>query len=213
MNKIKENKKNSIVIGVAVVLVLIFGFFFGRDILNNRDQIANVSESDLFESLEDNNSDEGSNDSESASDNDQSYSMTEVINGVTYFNKVRVPVLASPELFDYDGQKTQGCGDEIVWVTEDVEPTRAPLTASIEKMLDYNKDYGFEPANFLATQDQLSLDEVIIENRIAKIFLEGEFQIDSDCDLSRLFTQLEKTALQYGSVGGVQIFLNDELLR
>jgi hypothetical protein len=209
LNRVTENKKNSIIVGVFVVLVIILGFFFGRDILNNDRQAANVIESDLFNVEEVLESTESSDDSDSEND----FSMTEVIDGYTYFKMVRIPVLASPELFDYDGEKTMGCGDEIVWVIEDVEATRAPLTASIEKLLSFEKNFGFEPGNFLASQDDLLLNDVLIEDRIAKIYLEGEFTVNGECDLPRQFIQLEETALQYYSVDGVQIYLNDELLR
>jgi len=220
-NKIVENKTKSAVIGVIVVLLIILGVLVKKDVLdtgklafwNNGQNSANIADSDfikeLMKDLEGEDSIKGSENSNTKPE----FSMTEIVGGITYFNKVRVPVLASPELFDYNGKKTQGCGDEIVWVMKDITPTRAPLTAAINLLLTDTKDYGFMPGNFMATQDSLSLDNVVIENAVAKISLNGEFTVEETCDAPRQFIQLEEVALQYSTVDAVQIFLNGELLR
>jgi len=220
-NKIVENKTKSAIIGVIVVLLIILGVLFNKGVLdagklafwNNNQNSANIADSDFIKDLM-----KDIEGQESISDDSDVYVapefiMTEIVDGITYFNKVRVPVLASPDLFDYSGEKTQGCGDEIVWVMKDINPTRAPLTASINLLLDDTKDYGFTPGNFLARQDELSLDDVVIENAVAKISLSGEFTVDGVCDAPRQFIQLEEVALQYSTVDAVQIFLNGQLLR
>ena len=219
-NKVMENKTKSAVAVVTAVLFVILGVLFKNDVLNaeklvfwnNGQNSANIAESDfikdLLEELKNQEDIEEGN-----KDIAPGFSMTEVVNGITYFNKVKVPVLASPELFDYSGEKTQGCGDEIVWIIKDVTPTRAPLTAATNLLLTETKDYGFMPGNFMATQDDLSLDNVVIENAVAKISLNGEFTVKEACDAPRQFIQLEEVALQYSTVDAVQIFLNGELLR
>lgn len=198
-------------IGIAVLLIILLvliatGVSRGNFTFWGSNQEANIAESDLVQDLL---NDIDEQEGENASSESSSISN----NGLAYFDTVRVPVLAKPDLFDYEGEKTMACKEEIVWINAEVESTRAPLTASIEKLLNYEKDFGFEPANFLVTQDNLSLDEVVIENSVAKIYLEGEFTIDEECDLSRIFTQLEEVSMQYNSVSVVQIYLNGELLR
>jgi|AntRauTorckE6833_2_1112554.scaffolds.fasta_scaffold00162_3 hypothetical protein len=217
--RISENKKKSIGIAVLIVILVIL---MATGVIGNGagNQQASLAESDLVQDLL--NEIENQNKQESFDGLDtelekepkvQNILDPEIIDGLAYFSTVRVPVLADPDLFDYQGEKTNVCNEEIVWVTADIEPTRAPLTASVEKLLNLEKDFGFEPANFLATQKDLSLNEIIIEDSIAKIYLDGEFTIVEDCDLSSIFNQLEKVSLQYTSVSGVQIYLNDELLR
>jgi hypothetical protein len=205
LNKITENKKTSIIVGVLIIL-LVLGFVFENNLSNNN-QVANVIESDLFsgeEVTEDEN--------ENSNLEDNQFPTVEIVNGMAFYNQVRIPVLSSSPLFDYQGGKTAGCGDQIIWVVEDVDPTRSPIITSIEMMFDSEKDYGFEPGNFLASQNALSFNEVILENGIAKIYLEGEFTTEGECDLPRQFIQLEEVALQYYSVDEVEIYLNDELL-
>ncbi|NCS99295.1 hypothetical protein GW764_03870 [Candidatus Parcubacteria bacterium] len=217
--KILENKKKTI-ISVAMVILIVFlvNGIVKSNFINNQE--ASLSESDLVKDLigqiEEQNQQDTSDDEEGQSENGSQQNnilSPEIIDGLAYFSMVRVPVLASPDLFDYEGKKTNVCNEEIVWVFAEIEPTRAPLAASIEKLLNYEKDFGFEPGNFLSTQQNLDLNEVVIENQIAKIYLEGEFSLEEECDLSRIYTQLEEVALQYNSVNGVQIYLNSELLR
>jgi hypothetical protein len=210
-NKIVENKTKSTVTVAIVVLLVILGVLFRDELLNNGQNSANISDSEFIQNLIAEL--EGQDSAEGNRNETPEFSMTEVVDGVTYFNRVMVPVLASPELFDYAGEKTQGCGDEIVWVMKDVDQTRTPLTDSITLLLEDNKDYGFMPGNFMAKQSELSLDNVVIEDAVAKISLNGEFTVDEECDAPRQFIQLEEVALQYSTVNAVQIFLNGELLR
>lgn len=220
LKKMKENKTKSISIFSLVVLIVILVVLFRADVLSkeklafwDKDQSANILESDLIKGILEDIENRENKDESMKSSSKSEFSMTEVVDGVTYFKKVRVPVLASPELFDYSGEKTSGCGDEIVWIIKDIAPTRAPLSASINLLLTENKDYGFLPGNFIAKQEKLSLDNVVIEDSVAKISLNGEFTVDGVCDAPRQFIQLEENALQYSTVNAVQIYLNGELLR
>lgn len=213
LNKIKENKvtlTSSIVLALLLVILLVF---YGDLFVGNR-QTADISESKLVKDLLDNLQKQSNpiNSVGSAVEELKNPNI-EVINGLTYYKKVMIPVLSNPDLFDHDGKSVNGCGDEMVWVWVDVELTRAPLTSSIKKMLEFNNDLGFKPGNFLASQNKLSLKEVLIENEIAKIYLEGEFTLKNECDSARQFVQLDAVALQYNTVKGVQIYLNNELLR
>jgi len=220
-NNIMESKRKSAMILIVVVLVLL-GVLFNKGVLdagklafwNNGNNSASIAESDFIQDLLDElEARESMDSSDDNSEMDKISDMTEVVNGLTFFKKVNVPVLANPDLFDYEGKKTQGCGDEIVWVMKDIIPTRAPLTASINLLLNDTKDYGFMPGNFISKQSELSLDNVVIEDSVAKISLDGEFTVDGICDAPRQFIQLEEVALQYSTVSAVQIFLNGELLR
>jgi hypothetical protein len=201
--KVMENKTASIVTAAIIIILIILGILLGNGAIDfSGDNKANVSESG---NMSDSNSE-----LEMMKEGDDSGSYD--ISGSVFFNTVKFPVFADPDLFDYKGGKNS-CGDEIAWVTTNVAPTRAVLNATLKTMFDYKDDLGFTPGNSVANQADLNFDRAVIENRVAGIYLTGDFNIVDDCDISRIITQVEEATLQFGTVTAVQIFLNDELLR
>jgi hypothetical protein len=106
-----------------------------------------------------------------------------------------------------------GCGDSIVPVTIDIEPTVAPLTAAFEHLLDIDEEYYGQSGlyNPLHTSD-LTLDSAAVENGRATIYLSGDLQIPGMCEHPRLEAQLRQTADQFSTVGESIIYINDERL-
>jgi len=118
-----------------------------------------------------------------------------------------------------DGQRGQeiGCDDSVVPVEVAIEPTIAPLTAALNKMLSGDtRTYGDTGLYNVFHQSELTLDTVRIENGRAVVGLVGALQLGGACDEPRVRAQLRQTALQYGTVDEVSIFINgtplDELL-
>lgn len=216
-SKIKANKTNAIILAIVVVVLILIGLFSNGSLnidklgFASKDQEASLLESQLFADLI---KDLENKDLESEKEDGYVNQFVSVVDGLYYYHKVKVPVLSNPDLFDHNGQKALGCGDEIVWVVASLEkPTRAPLTAATNILFTNDEDYGFKPGNFLATQEDLSFEKVVIEDRIAKFYLNGEYTVEDECDSPRQFIQLEEVAMQFDSVDGVQIYLNNELLR
>lgn len=213
-NKIRENKRKSVIIGLVVLVLIALSVLFQTQTFNRDNlafwkgdikdtQSANILNSDITKVIEKINL--------TSKEENISESSTMIIDGLIHFTKVKVPVLSDTDLFDYDGQKF-GCDDEVVWVIKEVEPTPAPLNAAIRTMFETETGM-FKPGNFLGKQENIEFVEARIESGIAEIYLNGEFNIENECDAPRQFIQLEEVALQFDSVVGVQIFLNGELIR
>ncbi|MEZ4869175.1 MAG: LysM peptidoglycan-binding domain-containing protein [Caldilineaceae bacterium] len=106
-----------------------------------------------------------------------------------------------------------GCGDSIVPVEVEIEPTIAPLTAALEKLFSINQRFYGESGLYNALyQSNLAIERIDIENGVASIYLTGNLQIGGVCDEPRLRAQLEETALQYYTIDEVRIFVNGEPL-
>jgi hypothetical protein len=102
-----------------------------------------------------------------------------------------------------------GCDDSVVPAEVEIEPTIAPLTAALEKLLTIDtrlyQDTGLYNALY---QSNLVLQDVAIQNGEAVIRLTGTLQLGGVCDEPRVRAQLRQTALQYETVDDVSIFIN-----
>jgi hypothetical protein len=210
MNNFKEklmgNKTASIVIAAIIIILIVLGVLVGTGTVD----FSGENSASVSDSLNNSEGDENFIASESSENASGAYSD---INAVARnFATVSFPVFADPDLFDYKGGQNS-CGDEIAWVTAEVAPTPAILNATLDTMFNYDRDLGFTPGNTVAMQADLEFDRAVITNRVAEVYLEGEFDIEDDCDISRILTQIESATLQFGTVSAVQIFLNDELVR
>jgi hypothetical protein len=109
--------------------------------------------------------------------------------------------------------KQIGCGDSVIPVEVAIEPTIAPLTAGLEKLLAIDEEYYGQSGlyNALHSSD-LAVEGINIENREAIIRLTGELLIGGVCDEPRIRAQIEETALQFSTVDRVSIFINGKAL-
>jgi hypothetical protein len=110
-----------------------------------------------------------------------------------------------------------GCGDSVVPVEVEIEPTIAPLTAALKRLLSLGtREYGLSGFYNALYRSDLTVDDVDIENGEAIIRLSGQLTVGGVCDGPRIRAQLRETALQYGTVDQVSILINgtplDDLL-
>ncbi len=102
-----------------------------------------------------------------------------------------------------------GCGDSVVPVEVEIEPTLAPLTAALRRLLAIKDrevaDTGLYNALY---QSDLTLERVRIVDGEAIIELSGALVLGGVCDEPRVEAQLAYTALQYRTVDRVSIFIN-----
>ncbi len=110
-----------------------------------------------------------------------------------------------------------GCADSVVPVEVEVEPTLAPLTAALNRLLAIEgREYGESGLYNALHQSDLTLESVRIEDGEAVIRLSGTLVLGGVCDEPRVRAQLRRTALQYKTVDRVSIFIDgtplDELL-
>ncbi len=111
-----------------------------------------------------------------------------------------------------DGQEI-GCGDSVIPVEVEIEPTIAPLTAALETLFSIDERFYGESGLYNALyRADIAVERIDIVDDVASIYLTGDFAIGGICDNPRVRAQLEETALQYYTVDEVQIFINGESL-
>jgi hypothetical protein len=102
-----------------------------------------------------------------------------------------------------------GCGDSVIPVIAELEPTVAPMGAAYRHLLAMKDEYFGESGLYNALhRSNLTLDGINIVNRQATVRLSGELLLGGACDAPRVQAQLAETALQYTTVGSVRIFVN-----
>lgn len=123
--------------------------------------------------------------------------------------KVKLALLASPDLFDYRNHETVGC-DALVFAQAEIPATPKVLNSTLSLLFTDTFDYGFPPANFIAsTQKDLDFDHAVIESGVAKVYLKGEMSIENkSCDTDRIGYQIRRTAQQFQTVKSVEIYIN-----
>jgi hypothetical protein len=195
-------------IGLLIVAALLFGYFVWQKAVYQTsvatEQTATTTLSDMQgvveKLLENKNANLGAVSTAAAGSNAAS-TMT-----------VRLAVLADPDLFDFANNVKRNC-DSVIMVPTTVPASPLMLQASINALLTDTFDYGFKPANFIATQKALSLASARIVDGIATINLTGSVNATTDsCEATRIQTQLTETARQFGNVKQVNIFLNGKPL-
>lgn len=206
--KIKQNKVALGVVCGIVILVIGLGILLGKD-----SSIPKDAENQIANALNGSNSTNNS-DAESVNAEIPAIDPYGIDNSGEYpiFSKVRYPILATGDVFDYNGKKT-ACKDEIVWISKNVTPSGYIVAPTLREMFNGEESIVFEPGNFVAKQSGLKFADAKIVDGIAKVYLTGEFDFGIECNANRLFTQVEEAVFQFGNVEGAQIYLNNELLR
>lgn len=113
------------------------------------------------------------------------------------------------------GQSGQeiGCGDSIIPVNLEIEPTAAPLTAALEQLLAIDERlYGQSGLYNALYQSDLSIEEVAVRDGTATISLIGDLALGGTCDNPRVEAQLKQTALQFSTVDEVDVFISGQPL-
>ncbi len=192
--KIVQNKVALSVVAGTVVLVIILGVFLGKGGLKDMgNQFAGIA---------------------GGLPEDENKSETSVISNVNVVvsPKVKYPVFANPDMFDYSG-KVNSCNDEIVWITTNIPQPQFVWKATLDEMLTSKLNLGYAPGNFLANQKNIQLEKAVIENGVAKAYLTGSFEFNKKdkCDSVRPVSQIVEAGMQFGNVKSVQVFLNGQL--
>jgi hypothetical protein len=114
--------------------------------------------------------------------------------------------------------KLIGCGDSLIPVVIQIEPTMGVLRAALNELfkLEGQSDYagsGLYNALYLS---HLEIDDVAVVGGEAIIKLKGSLVTGGECDIPRIEEQLQAIALQFSTVDSVTITVNgtplDELL-
>lgn len=205
----KERNKKVFITSLIIVLLLILAgsiFAFSKSDVDLKSKLANVASvfkkedtvsGDIVEGLTVEVKDSGI----------KTVPVPAVYN--TGVEKVKLALLASPELFDYRNHEIVGC-DALVFAQAEIPTTPKVLNLTLALLFTDTFDYGFMPANFISsTQKDLEFDHAVIENGVAKVYLKGEMTIDNEsCDKARIGYQIRETAKQFPTVKTVEIFNN-----
>lgn len=109
--------------------------------------------------------------------------------------------------------KLIGCGDSLVSITREIEPTKDQIGGAMSELLSLEKeDYQSEGLYNALDLSELKLDRVVQKNRHADVYLTGVFSLGGVCDEPRFKEQLEATAMQFPIVDTVTIYINDHPL-
>lgn len=107
--------------------------------------------------------------------------------------------------------KKVSCGN-IAFVTKRVVGP-AVLTNSLKALFENKVEADFVPGNIIPTyHPELTLEKVMIESGIAKIYLGGNFSGAKDgwCDASLAIAQIVETAKTFDSVTSVEVYQGDK---
>lgn len=109
--------------------------------------------------------------------------------------------------------KKIGCGDSLVAITRNIKKTTAPLTSAIRELLQTPEHPADSPnlKNFWQGRN-LKVVSVSIVNGAATIRFSGEVSVSGVCDVPRIESQIEETALQFPTVKKVKVFIGKQTL-
>ena len=106
-----------------------------------------------------------------------------------------------------------GCGDRLIPVERQIEPTLAVLRAAMESLVNLDERfYGASGLYNALHRSNLSVNNVTLDNGTATVQLSGQVSLGGVCDTPRFKGQLRQTALQFYTVDDVEIFINGEPL-
>ncbi len=112
------------------------------------------------------------------------------------------------------GQSGQeiGCGDSVIPVEVQIEPTDAPFTAALEQLFSVGESYGQSGLYNALSNSTLAVQGIDITDGHATVALTGQLQVAGTCETPRIQAQLEQTALQYSTIDSVEYTINGEPL-
>lgn len=144
--------------------------------------------------------------------NEYSYNVSTVDSFASY-QQVKIGLIIKQNEYQIDNIIEGSCGD--VYLITAFMPGPAVLTNSLKALFGNTVYADFLPGNIIPSyHPNLTLQNVLIDNGIAKIYLGGTFSgsVNGSCDATLALAQITQTALSYPNVTAVQIFQNGDLI-
>jgi hypothetical protein len=105
--------------------------------------------------------------------------------------------------------KAIGCGDSLVAVERQIQPTSEPLKAAYQELLSiHDREYGQSGLYNALYQCDLKVDSVTLASGKATVRLSGKTVLGGECDNPRVGAQLTEIALQFPTVKEVAVLVN-----
>lgn len=102
-----------------------------------------------------------------------------------------------------------GCGDSLVPVAINIQPTTTPLRVAFEQLLSVRTQFFGQSGLYNSLyQSDLRVDRAVIENGRATVNLSGTVSLGGTCDNPRFEQQLRQTALQFPTISSANITIN-----
>ncbi|MDZ7726223.1 MAG: GerMN domain-containing protein [Candidatus Campbellbacteria bacterium] len=100
-----------------------------------------------------------------------------------------------------------GCGDEMVAISRDIEPTAGVLRAALGELFSITGDEYEGYYNALDNSD-LGVESASVKDGVATVYIEGDVSVGGVCDDPRFEEQIRQTVLQFSTVESAEIFVN-----
>ena len=110
----------------------------------------------------------------------------------------------------WDDKDAIGCGDLLVPVTRNIEPTAAPLRAAINELLSPLEGLDTKKLkleNFWKGSD-LKIKSLLLKDGIATLNITGNLAVAGICDGPRIVSQISMTATEFPTVNKINVFIN-----
>ncbi len=131
------------------------------------------------------------------------------------FDRVKIYLIALSD--DGASGRRIGCGDSVVAVEREIEPTVGVLRAALDELFSLDeRDYGQSGLINVLADSNLAVDRLVLDGGQATIYLTGDILLAGVCDDPRFVAQIVETARQFSTVDEVDVLINgislDELL-
>lgn len=131
------------------------------------------------------------------------------------FDRVKIYLIALSD--DGASGRRIGCGDSVVAVEREIEPTVGVLRAALDELFSLDeREYGQSGLINVLADSNLAVDRLVLDAGKATIFLTGDILLAGVCDDPRFVAQIVETARQFSTVDEVDVLVNgislDELL-
>jgi len=115
---------------------------------------------------------------------------------------------------DDQGQygKLVGCGDSVMGVERTITSTdQPPIKEALNELFLAKDQYAAAGPGYhnALTNSNLKVDNVVINNGQATVYLSGTYSLAGACDNPRFKAQIEETILQFPSIKKASVFINN----
>jgi hypothetical protein len=110
--------------------------------------------------------------------------------------------------------KAVGCGDSLVPVKRQIQPTRQPIVAALNELFAIKEQFLGQSGLYNSLyQSSLHVESAEVDaNGIARVDLTGQVMMGGECDTPRFKGQIEQTILSIGGVQSANIYLNGKTI-
>ena len=215
MNKVKEmlssiTKQAWIISGASVLIIIILSLTVWPFSIFKK-EVA-TEEVKVTENAEEKSESKDAFNAENVAKGEYKNDVSSATTYVQYTEEVKVAVVVGEAAQKIVGDTLKvSCGQIAFTTTRVAGPT--VLTNSLKALFENKITTDFLPGNIIPSyHPKLTLEKVLIENGVAKIYLGGNFDGEKEglCGASLAIAQITETAKTFESVSSVEIYQGDK---